>query len=175
MTVSSPSVPPQSAGSPWVLPVPPEATASPTAASVHSVASIPNLEVAAPKQDNILSVSGEEPGEPTRSKRRDKVLYVRVNLHEKEQIVTQAHECRLSISRYLTRRALEKVPPPTEDDRKRMEMLLFHFKRTEVNVRRLHAEASRMRLFSAVPGIEDDFEATLETVRGLIRELGKRL
>jgi hypothetical protein len=109
------------------------------------------------------------------SRRRDKVLYVRVNVDEKTRIVSQAQDCGISISRYLTRMALDKRPPPTTDERRQLEILLLMFKRTEVSLSRLQAEALQMRLFSVLPQMKEDFDAALGTTRGLIRELGKRI
>ncbi len=160
---SSPPMPQQVTGQPWALPVQEVSPAMPS----------PQDSQTSNVESDLQNRNAEQQSSP--SHRRDKVLYVRVNMKEKEKIVTQAHESRLSISRYLTRIALEKRPPPTDDDRKRIEVVLLLLKRMEGNVGRLHAEASRMRLFSVLPGMEADFDATRETARGLIRELAKRL
>lgn len=110
-----------------------------------------------------------------RTRRRDQVLYVRVNLDEKKAIVAKAQTTRLSISRYLTRLALDNRPPPSEEERGKLEALIFFFRKTEGNLCRLRTVATRMRLFSSVPGVEEEFNAAIESLRGLNRELMKRL
>jgi hypothetical protein len=132
---------------------------------------VEEAEVLAPMQAPVETAVSPQ----STSRRRDKVLYVRGNTDEKTKIVSQARMCGISISRYLTRMALDKRPPPTTDERRQLEILLLMFKRTEVSISRLQAEAIQMRLFSVLPEMKEDFDAALVTTRGLIRELGKRV
>jgi hypothetical protein len=153
--------------SPKTAPVP-SPTASPSPPTTPPTAQTPEDLPAASSPELRASVSSN-------SRRRDQVLYVRVNRKEKESIIARAHRCRLSLSRYLARRALEEQPPPTEEERRRLEGLLHFFKRTEASLRRLRTEALRLKLFTVVPGIEEDLDTAFEAVTGLIRELSKRL
>jgi hypothetical protein len=120
--------------------------------------------------------SGDTTARPdARDPRRNQVLYVRVTPAEKEFIVERAIQARLSVSRYLTRLALEGKSPLPADERKRLEDLIALFKQTERGLRYLWVQANEQKLFSTMPGVEEDFSLATQTLSGLIQELTKRL
>lgn len=115
------------------------------------------------------------PPPPAPPSRRTQVLYVRVTTEEKRRIVDRAHQSRMSVSRYLTRLALDGKAPPTVEERRRLEDLVALFKRTERGLRHLSAAAHEFKLFTSVPGVEEDFALAEQSISGLLRELSKRL
>jgi hypothetical protein len=125
--------------------------------------------------DKALPPTTITPENPVNQARRNQVLYVRVTPAEKETIVERAIQARLSVSRYLTRFALDGKAPLPGEEKKRLENLIILFKRTETGLRYLWEEANTYQLFSRMPGVEEDFSLAAQTLSSLIRELTKRL
>ncbi len=116
------------------------------------------------------------------SERYPKAVTVRVTLDEHAQIRERAGRARLSDSRYLARCGLEKrLPPmsdrtpPTEEERKDLEFLLFELRKVGTNLNQLAKRTNSARLLGRTPPPLARVEQAASMVEGLLRLIRKRL
>ena len=109
------------------------------------------------------------------TRRCDSILYVRATPEEKGRILQRAAAARLSASRYLVRTALDGRPPPTAEERERLEGWLRLFHRAHLSLTQLLTNAHALRMAGADTGIVQPLQETAEALERLVADIRRRL
>lgn len=117
----------------------------------------------------------EEHSETDPQQRRDEVLFVRATSSEKQRILARAQASNLSASRFLIRMATSERPPPTRDERERLEELLLILKRSTLHLHRLAENVTALRLAGAGDHVRQEFTQTARLLGDLIQSVRRRL
>lgn len=100
-----------------------------------------------------------------------RVVYVRVTESEWKTIQQRALGSEFSMSRYLVQTALSRKPPPSREERARLEDLHYRFRRTAIRLRQL---AALRWMQTADPETVEMIRETATLLEQLIQELTRR-
>jgi hypothetical protein len=106
---------------------------------------------------------------------REEILFVRATQSEKQRIMARAQAANLSASRFLIRMATSERPPPTREERERLEELLLILKRSALHLHRLAENMSALRLAGAGEHVRQEFAQTARLLGDLIQSVRRRL
>lgn len=116
------------------------------------------------------------------SGRYPKMVTVRVTVEEHAEIKRRSALARLSDSRFLVRAGLSLKmppisdrPPPSDEERKDLEFLLYELRKIGVNLNQLAKAANVARLVRGTPPPRLRVDRTASVVEGLVRLIRKRL
>lgn len=119
---------------------------------------------------------------PWNSLRYPKAVTVRVTEEEHAEILRRAGQSRLSASRFLVRAGLDlrlpplsDRPPPTSEERRDLEFLLFELRKIGVNLNQLAKRRNKALLLGRVPPPRSEADRAAAVVMGLVRLIKRRL
>jgi hypothetical protein len=129
------------------------------------------------EEPKLPSPEPPEPGRkrPVVPRRYVVTLYARATEEEKRRIERKARSAGLSVSRYLVRAGAEERPPPTREERTRLEDLLYLFKRASLFLDELATNADGLERAGASAPMQRELREAARLLSSLASELKRRL